>query len=85
MAEQETRPAKTVAVFCGSASGEGFDYHAEAFRMGQALAKAGHQVVYGGGRVGLMGAVADGCLKAKGHRPALCRVRLWSAKLLTKV
>ena len=67
MGEQVTRPAKTVAVFCGSASGEGFEYHAEAFRMGQALVEAGHRIVYGGGRVGLMGAVADGCLKAKGH------------------
>lgn len=58
---------KQIAIFCGSASGNHFDYHAQAFTVGQTLAKAGHRIVYGGGNVGLMGAVADGSLQAGGQ------------------
>lgn len=56
-----------IAVFCGSASGQNYDYSSEAFDVGQSLAKAGRHIVYGGGQVGLMGAVADGCLDAGGN------------------
>ena len=52
MGEHLTHPVQTVAVFCGSASGDGFDYHAEAFRLGEELAIAGYRIVYGGGHVG---------------------------------
>ena len=40
---------------------------AAAEELGAALATAGHGLVYGGGRAGLMGAVADGVLKGGGH------------------
>jgi uncharacterized protein (TIGR00730 family) len=42
-------------------------YHAAAFRLGQAFAKAGCTVVFGGGSSGSMGAVADGALAAGGE------------------
>ncbi|MCV6596451.1 MAG: TIGR00730 family Rossman fold protein [Mangrovicoccus sp.] len=58
---------KCIAVFCGSASGDHYDYKSAAFSVGEILAEAGHKVVYGGGHVGLMGAVADGCLNAGGQ------------------
>ncbi|MEP6066203.1 MAG: TIGR00730 family Rossman fold protein, partial [Paracoccaceae bacterium] len=57
----------SIAVFCGSASGLHYDYKSAAFSVGQSLAAAGHTIIYGGGHVGLMGAVAEGCLEAGGH------------------
>lgn len=57
----------SVAVFCGAASGTLPVYHAAADALGRGLAKAAMRLVYGGGRVGLMGAVADGALAAGGQ------------------
>ncbi|HEY2346186.1 MAG TPA: LOG family protein [Xanthomonadaceae bacterium] len=42
-------------------------YHADARALGAALARAGHVLVYGGGAVGSMGALADGALAAGGE------------------
>lgn len=42
-------------------------YHADARLLGQTLARAGHVLVYGGGAVGSMGALADGALSAGGE------------------
>lgn len=57
---------KSVCVFCGSSDGVAAVYLAGARQVGQTLAQRGLQVVYGGGRTGLMGAVADGALQAGG-------------------
>jgi len=55
-----------VAVFCGSRAGHD-PRHAEAARaLGHGLARAGLRVVYGGGKVGLMGILADAALAAGG-------------------
>ena len=56
----------SVAVFCGSRPGNNPAWTAAARAFGAALAQAGMRLVYGGGRVGLMGAVADGALAAGG-------------------
>ena len=55
---------KSLCVFCGSSPG--FDpVHGEAARaLGQALGRAGIDLVYGGGKVGLMGIVADAAMAA---------------------
>ncbi|WP_394617192.1 TIGR00730 family Rossman fold protein [Lentzea sp. JNUCC 0626] len=54
-----------IAVFCGSSAGR--VRHMEvAADLGRVLAKRGVEVVYGGGRIGTMGAVADGALEAGG-------------------
>ena len=55
---------RTLCVFCGSSPG--YDpVHAEAARaLGGALGAAGIDLVYGGGRVGLMGIVADSAMAA---------------------
>jgi uncharacterized protein (TIGR00730 family) len=57
---------KSVCVFCGSAPGSRPVYSTAAREMGESLARAGISVVYGGGRLGLMGIVADAALKAGG-------------------
>jgi uncharacterized protein (TIGR00730 family) len=54
-------------VFCGSNSGADPAYAEEARRMGKLLASRGIAVVYGGGRVGLMGELADAALERGGR------------------
>lgn len=58
---------KRVCVFCGSRDGSSARY-AEATRaLGQHLSSEGYEAVYGGGRVGLMGVLADSMLEAGGR------------------
>jgi len=58
---------KRLAVYCGSASPEDPRYLELARDVGAGLAGRGIGVVYGGGRLGLMGAVASGALDAGGE------------------
>ena len=55
-----------VAVFCGSRTGNDPAYRAAAQMLGYGLAEAGIRLVYGGGRIGLMGVMADAALAAGG-------------------
>jgi len=55
-----------VAVFCGSRSGNDPAYRGAAQALGQGLARAGLRLVYGGGRIGLMGVLADAALAEGG-------------------
>jgi len=57
---------RRLAVYCGSASPADPVYLETARAVGTALAERGIGLVYGGGRLGLMGAVADGALAAGG-------------------
>ena len=57
---------QSVCVYCGSSSGTDPRFTEEAVRCGTLLAEQGLTLVYGGGRVGLMGAVADAALAAGG-------------------
>src|SRR6202167_6449552 len=57
---------KTVCVFCGSSSGSDPAYSEAARATGTALVYRGLQLVYGGGKIGLMGALADAVLSAGG-------------------
>lgn len=57
---------KRLAIYCGSASPADPVYIDAASAVGTALAQRGITVVYGGGRLGLMGAVADAALAAGG-------------------
>ncbi|MCW2789396.1 MAG: family Rossman fold protein [Aeromicrobium sp.] len=56
-----------IAVFCGSSFGTDPAYEAAARLTGRTLAERGIDVVYGGGHVGLMGAVADAAVEAGGR------------------
>lgn len=58
---------KRIAVYCGSATPADDRYVTLAREIGQDLARRGIGVVYGGGRLGLMGAVAYGALDAGGE------------------
>ena len=58
---------KRIVVFCGSSSGTDPVYAARAYETGAILARSGIGLVYGGARVGLMGAVADGALAHGGE------------------
>lgn len=57
---------KSIAVFCGSSAGYDPIYTKMAKEFGKNLAEQGWQLVYGGSRVGCMGQLADGVLKAGG-------------------
>ena len=57
---------KRICVFCGSSPGARPEYVQAARQLGQALAGRDFGLVYGGGRVGLMGEIADSALKAGG-------------------
>jgi uncharacterized protein (TIGR00730 family) len=52
-----------VAVFCGSHVGVSARHAEDAAAVGRAIARAGAGLVYGGGRVGLMGVLADAALE----------------------
>ncbi len=58
---------RTVCVFCGSSPGSHPVFADAARRMGETLAARGLTLVYGGGRVGLMGEIARAALAAGGH------------------
>jgi uncharacterized protein (TIGR00730 family) len=58
---------KRLAVYCGSASPADPVYVEAARAVGRGMAERGIGLVYGGGRLGLMGAVADSCLEAGGE------------------
>ena len=57
-----TAPDKRICVFAGSSPGRRWEYTEAAEQLGEELCARGYDLVYGGGRVGLMGAVADSVL-----------------------
>ena len=57
----------SIAIFCGSAFGSDPIFTEIAKQVGETLAKQGKTLVYGGGRSGLMGTVADSTLAAGGQ------------------
>ena len=58
---------KRICVYCGAAGNVDESYRAAAIRMGSLLAENGIGLVYGGGRVGLMGLMADAALAYSGE------------------
>lgn len=56
-----------VAVFCGSSIGYNKIYEEQAYLLGKTLAGKNIGVVYGGGSVGLMGAIANGAVESGGE------------------
>jgi uncharacterized protein (TIGR00730 family) len=66
----------SLCVFCGSQLGSDRSFRAAATRFGELAAAAGIKVIYGGGRVGLMGAAADATMAAGGEVIGLIPARL---------
>ena len=58
---------KSICVFCGSSDSVHSDYLSASWTMGKILAERGLRLIYGGGKTGLMGAVADGVLSVGGE------------------
>lgn len=56
----------SITVFCGAREGSDQEFAQQARALGQAMAKRGITLVYGGADLGLMGAVANGALNANG-------------------
>jgi uncharacterized protein (TIGR00730 family) len=67
---------KSVAVFCGSKSGNDELYELHASRLGELMARNQLRLVYGGGNKGLMGAVANGVMSNNGRAVGVIPERL---------
>ncbi len=57
---------RRICVYCGSADGVKSDFYQAAYQTGKLLAENAIEIVYGAGKTGLMGALADGALEAGG-------------------
>ena len=77
-----TSSLQSICVYCGSADGLNPLYYAAAQQMGQVLAHNGIRLVYGAGKTGLMGAVADGALQAGGEVIGIVPTVLNTPKLI---
>jgi uncharacterized protein (TIGR00730 family) len=73
-------PAR-VCVFCGAHAGSDARYLDAARAFGGLLARRGHALVYGGARVGLMGALADAALEAGGRVTGVIPEALWEREI----
>jgi uncharacterized protein (TIGR00730 family) len=75
------RSIRHVCLYCGSSGAVDPRYREAASELGARLAAAGIGLVYGGGRVGLMGLAADAALKAGGSVVGIIPTRLRDAEL----
>lgn len=60
-------PENSICVYCASSRRCDPDYHDAARRLGGILAENGYSIIYGGGAVGSMGALADGAVALGGR------------------
>jgi uncharacterized protein (TIGR00730 family) len=74
-------PIRSVAVYCGSSSGNDPIFTEAAIEAGTEIAKRGIELVYGGGKVGLMGTVAEAVLAAGGRVHGVITTALLDAEV----
>jgi len=74
-------PISRLCVYCGSAGAVDPRYRQAARELGEALAAAGIELVFGGGRIGLMGIAADAVLAGGGRVVGIIPERLRDAEL----
>lgn len=72
---------RTVCVYCGSSPGAQPAYAEAARQLGTLLAREGIELVTGGGKVGLMGVVADAVLDAGGKAVGIIPQALWDREV----
>jgi len=72
---------RSLCVYCGSSGAVAAQYRDAANELGAQLARAGIVLVYGGGRVGLMGLLADATLAAEGKVTGIIPSRLRDAEV----
>jgi uncharacterized protein (TIGR00730 family) len=70
-----------LCVYCGSSDAVEAQYREAASKLGRELARAGIGVVYGGGRVGLMGLLADAAIASQGKVTGIIPSRLRDAEV----
>ena len=58
---------KSITVFCGASLGKDERFKEQAFTLGQRLAQQKIRLIYGGAKIGIMGAIADGALSLGGE------------------
>lgn len=75
-------PEKSICVYCGSADSLDVKYLDDARRIGQLIAQRGITLVYGGGKTGMMGALADSALAAHGNVIGIVPENLNQPKLI---
>ena len=71
----------SLCVFCGSSPGASPAYAAAAVALGAELAARGTILVYGGGKVGIMGKLADACLAGGGQVIGVIPQHLWDREV----
>lgn len=77
-------PIKSVCIFCGSNTGRDPVYVEATRRLVRILAVAGIKIVFGGGKVGLMGVVAESAIEAKAHVIGITPRRLLEHEVVHK-
>lgn len=84
-----TSSAKRICVYCASSRACDSEYHDAARELGSVLAERGYSIVYGGGAVGSMRALADGALArggtVKGVLPKFMQNLEWGHPELTEL
>jgi uncharacterized protein (TIGR00730 family) len=89
MRETNSNSERSVCVYCASSRACHPDYHVAARCLGELLADQGFTIVYGGGAVGSMGALADGALsrggKVVGVLPRFMADLEWGHKRISEV
>jgi uncharacterized protein (TIGR00730 family) len=74
--QQPVETIRRLCVYCGSSDGADPRYREAAHELGVGIAKRGMELVYGGGRNGLMGRVADSVLAGGGRVTGIIPVHL---------
>lgn len=72
---------RSLCVYCGARTGTRPSHRAAARELGAALAARNVELVFGGGRVGMMGIVADACLAAGGRAVGIIPAHLFAAEV----
>ncbi len=70
-----------LAIFCGSGLGNQDIYQAEAYQVGKLMAERGIDVVYGGGKIGLMGTVANAAIEHGGRVTGVIPEKLMTTEI----
>jgi len=75
---------RAITVYCGASQSVHSAYYDLAAEVGRAIALSGRRLVYGGGSVGLMGAMSRACREAGGKATGVITRRLCDAELLDR-
>ena len=72
---------KSIGVFCGSSTGFENNFKSASCRLAESMVKKGYSLVYGGGKIGLMGILADEVLRLGGKVTGVIPHFLWEKEV----